>query len=84
MVSNMCGSNLVVQKVNYAPGIQLVIGTINCMESSFNEIVVVLRVMRNINVRMLKPVILLPLRRRSMCGNGKVGGLYYRKKFARK
>ena len=48
-------SNLVMQKVNDTPWIQLVIGTVNRVESPLHKVVIVLRIVRNVNVRMLQP-----------------------------
>ena len=52
----MCGTNLVVQKVNDPPWIQFVVGTIDGMQSALDKVVVVGGKVRNIDIRVLKPV----------------------------
>jgi hypothetical protein len=55
MVGYMSRSDFVVQKVNETPGIQFVVGTIDSVEGSLDEVVVVLRKMGNIHVGVLEP-----------------------------
>lgn len=55
VVSNVSCSDFVVQKVNDSPGIQFVVGTVDSVQSTLDKVVVVLRVMGNIDVGMLEP-----------------------------
>lgn len=53
----MCSSDSVVQEINDSPWVQLVIGAVNCVQSTLNEAVVVFRKMGHIDVRMLEPIL---------------------------
>jgi hypothetical protein len=57
MVGDMGSSDFVVQEVNESPWIHLVVGAVNCVQSTLNEAVVVFRKMRHIDIRMLEPII---------------------------
>ena len=54
-MGNMSRSNFVMQKVNDAPRIQLVVGTVDRVQGTLDKIVIVLRIVGNINVRVLEP-----------------------------
>ncbi len=55
MVGNMCCTNFVVQKVNKSPWIELIVRTIDCVQSSLYKVVFVVGKVRNIDVRVLEP-----------------------------
>ena len=52
----MGSPDFVVQEVNESPWVHLVIGAVNCVQSTLNKAVVVFRKMGHIDVRMLKPI----------------------------
>lgn len=55
MVSNVCSTNLVVQKVNESKWIKLIIWAIDGVESALYKVMVFVGKVRNINVGMLEP-----------------------------
>lgn len=55
MVGNMGCTNLVVQKVNETKRIELVVRTIDCVQSSLYKVVFVVGKVRNVNIGMLEP-----------------------------
>ena len=55
MVGNVRSTNLVVQKVNESPRIELVVGAIDCVQGTLYVGVVVMGKVRNIDVRVLEP-----------------------------
>jgi len=55
VVSDMRGSNLVMQEINKTPRIHLIINSINSMHSSLHKVVIVNIEVRYVDVRVLKP-----------------------------
>ena len=55
MVSNVCSTNLVVQKVNESKWIKLIVWTIDGVESTLYKVMVFVGKVRNINVGVLEP-----------------------------
>ena len=51
----MCCSDLVMQKVDKSPRIELIVGTIDCVQSALYKVMVIVGIMRNIYVRVLEP-----------------------------
>jgi len=55
VMRNMGRANFVMEEVNYSPRIEFVVGTINCMECTPHEVVIIISEVWNVNVSMLKP-----------------------------
>ena len=55
MMSHMRGSNFVMKKVDHTPWIQFVVWTIDCVESPFYVVVIIVGEMGDINISVLKP-----------------------------
>ena len=58
MVRNVCCANLVVQEVNESKGIEFVVRTIDCVQCTLHERVVVVGKVWYVDVRVLEPMIL--------------------------
>jgi len=57
MVRNVCCANLVVQEVDESKGVEFVVGTIDCVQCTLHERVVVVGKVRYVDIRVLEPVI---------------------------
>lgn len=58
-MGNVGASNFVMKEVNESPRVQFVVGAVNCVKSTLDEVVIILGEVWDINISVLKPIILL-------------------------
>jgi ethanolamine utilization microcompartment shell protein EutS len=55
VMSYMSASDFVVEEIDKTPGVKFVVGTVDCVECSLDEVVVVVGEVWNVNVGVLEP-----------------------------
>ena len=57
VMSHVGTSNFVVKEVNESPWIHFVVWTVNCVESTLHEVMIVIGKVWDINISMLEPIL---------------------------